>query len=130
MKGGKKIKMDICTQTNEKIEEYFAKASKKYLPSDKRYMEGIKIFKRKVLGLCGKETTKSLEELTTVLKEMDIVNSISKGKKFIASLYGKELIYINRFDKGKWITLTPLRNELNKEMIKIKAFSEEAEWYE
>lgn len=55
--------------------------------------KGLKTFKRKVLGLCGNESTKSLDELTKILTEMNVLSSAEEGKEFIRGLYGTELPY-------------------------------------
>lgn len=55
--------------------------------------DGIKIFKRKVLGLCGHKTVKSLDELANILMDIRVVNSLDEGKEMIPQLYGKCLTY-------------------------------------
>ena len=56
---------------------------------------GLRDFKRRVLGICGRKTVKSVDELAEILTEMKIVVSPTDGKQFIQELYGKEVEYDN-----------------------------------
>ncbi len=56
---------------------------------------GLKNFKRRVLGFCGRETEKSLEELTEILMELKIVNSPKEGQKFVKGLHDSYITYGN-----------------------------------
>lgn len=91
-------------ERNELIGKFFARASnlkeysqeisgKKEYFTPKRWerhraQQGIKRFKRKALGLCGEDTTKSLDELAELLCTVNIVNSVSEGIKLIPCLGG------------------------------------------
>ena len=56
---------------------------------------GLKNFKRRVLGLCGRESVKSLDELAGILTEMKVIDSPKDGPEFIEGLYGKKAEYAN-----------------------------------
>lgn len=60
-------------------------------------IRGIKIFKRRVLGFCGTKTEKSLNELTRILGELNVVSSASETRELIEGLYQGELPYGNDF---------------------------------
>lgn len=53
---------------------------------------GVKLFKRRVLGLCGKRKILSLDELARILMELNIVDSIKDGKTFVGGLYVRERV--------------------------------------
>lgn len=55
--------------------------------------DGIRIFKRKVLGLCGSKTVKSIDELADALMGINVVRSLEEGREMIPKLYGKCLTY-------------------------------------
>jgi len=48
---------------------------------------GILLFKRRVMGFCGWKTTKTLSELTDILKEMSIVKSPEETSTFMNKIY-------------------------------------------
>ncbi len=52
-----------------------------------------KIFKRRVLGICGTYSIKSLDELAGILHNIGAVSSFEEGKKFVPRLYGFRLDY-------------------------------------
>ncbi len=51
---------------------------------------GLRQFKRRTLGFCGAESTKTLEVLAGVLSELHVTSSEDEGKEFIRGLYGRE----------------------------------------
>lgn len=56
-------------------------------------IEGAKIFKRRVLGICGTYSMMPLDELVDILCSMGVVSSLEEGKKFVPRLYGFRLDY-------------------------------------
>ncbi|MDP3728423.1 MAG: hypothetical protein Q8R18_03125 [bacterium] len=86
------------------LESYFARSGMFYTWSKINRTEeewakrGVFLFKRKVLGFCGWETTKSLDELADILEELYIAENIEEANdKIIPKLYGKALLYT-----GSW----------------------------
>lgn len=85
----------------KELEELFKKASKikktdYYTPhglDQMQYFDGVKRFKRKVLGLCGKEAVRSLEEMAQALYDINAVSSMEEGKKIAPQLAGTEPAY-------------------------------------
>ena len=87
----------------KEIQELFAKAStldegkQGYLTAEewaaKRKLSGAITFKRRALGLCGKESTRSLDEMAILLNDTNIVGSLDEGKKLVPKLVGKRLDY-------------------------------------
>lgn len=55
--------------------------------------ENSKYFKRKVMGICGKETNKSINELSKILVGLKIVNSLGEGTNVLQGLDGQYLRY-------------------------------------
>jgi hypothetical protein len=54
---------------------------------------GAKNFKRKILGIFGKETIKSLDELAIILYKIKATNSIKEGMELIKDLDEKYFVY-------------------------------------
>lgn len=85
----------------KELRELFKRASKikitgYYTPHElegTQYSDGVRRFKRKVLGLCGDETIKSLEEMAQALYDINAVSSIVEGKKIARQLAGTEPAY-------------------------------------
>jgi hypothetical protein len=114
------------------IEKYFAGASSlneenKFLDKkdweSKRIKNGIKNFKRKVLGLYGRKTIKSLDELTEILVDMNICNS-NNAKQFIKKLYkcdSDNSMYYGEFSS---IYFKKVMNKKGKEYCKISKISD------
>jgi len=53
---------------------------------------GLKLLKRRTLGFCGRETVKSLGDLTRDLVDLHIIE-FGEGEGFIRGLYWKEFSY-------------------------------------
>ena len=54
---------------------------------------GILTFKRKTLGMCGKKTVKSLDELAKILTKMKVLNSTDNVENFMAKIEDNSLDY-------------------------------------
>ena len=82
------------------LSKFFAKASNlkfplKYKNPDElikfereKIADGVKQFKRRVLGICGRRTFNRLEELAQTLVDIGMVSSLEKGKDLVDSLDG------------------------------------------
>ncbi len=65
-------------------------------------MDGIKIFKRRVLGFFGLGAVKSLDEITKALTDIKLVDSEEMGKEFVRAIADENLDYSStRFLKLK-----------------------------
>lgn len=73
------------------FQEYFGRSYEESRTYREAY--GIKLFKRKIMGLFGRKTTKSVDELVQNLQELHIVASKEEGKELTAKLDGQELEY-------------------------------------
>lgn len=91
----------MLTETeNEKL---FAKASRidenkkaYHTPEEWNYIKtksGVKVFKRKLLGLCGRTRVKSLDEIAQALHETGIASSLDEGKEIVPSLLDNKVCY-------------------------------------
>lgn len=78
---------------------------------------GLKNFKRRVLGLCGRESVKSLDELVGILTEMKVIDSAEKGNNLIEGLYGKEANYGNGI-----LEFTKVQNKEGNEACRINRY--------
>ena len=54
---------------------------------------GAKILKRKVMGLCGSNATKSLDELAAIFYNLGACDSVEDAKDMIPKLYDKNISY-------------------------------------
>ncbi len=54
---------------------------------------GLKIFKRRVLGFCGKESYKSVDELAKILVDIHAVPNIDGGRALVPRFYGSYANY-------------------------------------
>ncbi len=107
------------------IEKLFAKASdidkEKYGYMEKEEWdnilsrEGAKIVKRKLLGICGKETIKTLEQTAKVLYETGIVSSLEEGREIVPQLDGVDLLY----SSSKIISFKKVINGRGQESYRI-----------
>lgn len=59
-------------------ESEFMSESKRADWEEKRILNGAKIFKRMVLGLCGRKTIKTNEELSNILYELGATEDIKE----------------------------------------------------
>ncbi len=77
------------------IENIIARAARKdkFLTKEKRKREGARILKRRLLGLCGWKSTKTLEEMAQVLHSTGIASSLEEGRVIVPSLVGKGIVY-------------------------------------
>ena len=88
---------------DEKIADFFARASglgenelmelKEKNPEKVECyrIQGMKLFKRKMLGICGKKAVKSMDEISSALYELGIIPSLEHGKPLIAYLDNKDM---------------------------------------
>ena len=56
-------------------------------------IRGAKILKRKVMGLCGSNATKSLDELAAIFYNLGACDSVEDAKDMIPKLYDKNISY-------------------------------------
>ncbi len=97
---------------------FLSKKERKY-EHEKEIQSGIKNFKRKVLGLCGGSTIKSIDELAIILSEMDIVSDKKDADKFIQKLYKKESGSID-WNYNNFLAFTPVKNEEGEKKCRIE----------
>ena len=94
------INKNICTNIMEimgqdEIVSVIAQAVRKdkFLTKGERELQGAKILKRKLLGICGWKSTKTLEEIAQVLHSTGIASSLEEGRGIVPLLVGREISY-------------------------------------
>ena len=105
----------------------FAKASKLdkdiyQTPEDwgsMRQMNGVKRFKRRVLGLCGRQSVKSLDEMAQILHQIGIASSEEEGRTIVPTLDGAKLSYT----ADKEISIAEVENVHGQKAYRIKYFN-------
>ena len=58
-----------------------------------KILDGAKRFKRNALGLCGKNSIKSLDEMAKLFYKTGMVSSLDEGKKILPYLINEKVIY-------------------------------------
>jgi len=56
--------------------------------------DGVKNFKRRALGLCGRSTIKTPDQMAQLLYDVGIVSSIDEAREIVPLLKGKEAFYM------------------------------------
>jgi|SRR3989344_5239439 len=69
--------------------------SKIYKTQREWEVRGLTNFKRRVLGFCGRQSVKSIDELARILTELKVIDSAEEGRQFIEGLYGTDADYGN-----------------------------------
>ncbi len=75
---------------------------------------GLKLFKRKLLGFCGSEGTKSIDDIAGALKEIGVVSSVEEGKRVMPLLEKVALFY----DEYKCLIM----KRINEEKYRIDSY--------
>lgn len=83
-----------------------------------RKIDGAKKFKRRVLGLCGSNCIKSLDEVTQTLYQTGIISSLEEGRKIVESLDKKSV----RYGSARYLKFEKVKNREGKEAYKIEAY--------
>lgn len=119
------------------IEKLFMRASKFKIPNEtyltpseresydlKRKKDGTKRIKRKLLGFCGKESIKTLDEIALGLYELGVTSSLKDSRNLVPLL--PKITPINYHDcpgKGALcLGFDVASNELGDEKYKVVAF--------
>ena len=77
------------------IANVIARATRKdkFLTEKERQIEGARTFRRKVLGSCGSQSVKTLDEMAQTLYDTGIVFSVEEGKEITPSIMGGRVSY-------------------------------------
>jgi hypothetical protein len=72
------------------IANIIARATRKdmFLTEEERRIKGARTFKRKVLGLCGSQSIKTLNEMAQTLYSTGIASSVEEGREITPLLMG------------------------------------------
>ena len=62
-------------------------------PKDYQKFRGERLLKRKLLGLCGRETVISVDRLADILCGLKRVDSYKEGKELVVDLCGQKIDY-------------------------------------
>ncbi|HLC58999.1 MAG TPA: hypothetical protein VJH34_00565 [archaeon] len=114
--------------SNESVESYFARASNltfpegKYLTAREKetkiVKDGIKHFKRSVLGFWGLKTIMPFDEVAKALYNSGVAETVAEGESLIPRLYNRWLSYGSRY-----IEFTLVENGYGEEAVKIQCES-------
>jgi|ETNmetMinimDraft_2_1059921.scaffolds.fasta_scaffold07719_3 hypothetical protein len=92
----------MVTYNDPEIRSKFASGAKQQckrdltLTDEQWEIKGLLSLKRKTLGLCGRRSDKSINELAEILKEFKVVDSLRGGRSLVSELYGDN----HKFDYG------------------------------
>ena len=70
-----------------------SKRGREYDTLENFEIRGAKILKRKVMGLCGSNATRSLDELASIVYKLGGCDSVEEAKDMIPKLYDKDISY-------------------------------------
>lgn len=73
---------------------------------------GVSLFKKRVMGFCGRKTEKSLAELSEILENFGVVNKAEEAKVLLEKLHGVMLNYANN---SYYLTFEPTKYSDNTE---------------
>lgn len=120
-------KFEIKIQRGREIREIFARASKldeskkdKYSSQEWDQMkvrDGAKRFKRKIMGICGTSTVKSLDEVAQTLHELGAVSSIGEGRQIMSPIMRDGLIY---YECYRCFEFSPRKSSEDQEVYRIE----------
>ena len=116
----------------ESLDKLFSKAGRVksgYASPEERVryqtISGARKFKREVLGLCGKESIKSLDEIAEALLRINIAGSLSEARQIVLQIEGANLHcfcgYLIDLEPGcsEYIQLEPVENSKRDIRYKI-----------
>lgn len=90
-----------------------------------RKWNGVKQFKRRVLGFCGNSSVKSIDELADVVQSLKIADSRNEAIALVSALPEKDLRY-GRYDI---IRLTKVRNAGGNPGYKVERIFDAETYY-
>jgi hypothetical protein len=117
-----KIILDMIhkPELSEKIRQKFGDGAKSFSKNDEYNtqgeweLKGLTKFKIKVLGMWGRETVKTLDELAEILVELRIIDSQDNAKQLIQEFYEREVCY-----RGGRLIFTKVYNKKEQEACRI-----------
>ncbi len=85
----------VRSKEEEKVIDFFARVARKdkFFTEAERQLEGVKTFKRKVLGLCGYQSIKTLDEMAQTLYSTGVASSVDEGREITPLLMGSKVRY-------------------------------------
>ena len=81
----------------------------------RKIRDGVRKFKRRVLGICGSQSLKRLEELEVVFQSLNIASKKEEGEQVIKSLLRKKLYY-NQYD---YLLIEEVRDQYSDDIFRI-----------
>jgi len=70
-----------------------------------RQNTGIKTFKRRVLGLCGKQRTMTIDELANILLDLNMANTIFNARGLVFEIEGHKLAYGEKYIRAERVKI-------------------------
>jgi len=102
-----------------KIANILARATRKgrFLTEAERRSEGAETFKRKVLGLCGSQSVKTLDEMAQTLYATGVASSIEEGREIVPTLIGTV-----RYNKWKGLSFDEVTDGEGSKRYRVSDF--------
>ena len=112
------------------VQYYFGKLGYLYedaseYPRERDAMQmGVKIFKRKAMGICGSKTRKSLDEMLKLMVRTGMTNSIDDARRVLPELLDKDIVYGHYlpFFREKNLKITENKDERGNIFYNITAY--------
>ena len=114
----------------EEIRNWFSKigrVSKRFdveKESDLKYaktQDGIKQFKRKLLGLCGRESTKSLDQIAESLRTIGVSQTHKEAITIAQRLVDVYLIYGGNYWNNYCLVINPIKDSKEEGLYKVES---------
>ena len=123
--------MDTKEIDYEDIRDWFSKIGKiprkfyEEKSGDLEYaktMDGVKRFKRRLLGFCGKESVKSLDKIAQALVDIGVSSTTTEAETIAQKLVGTHLTYGDK-DLGNYcLTIDPVKDSSGNQLYKVMAY--------
>ena len=104
------------------IANIIARAARgKLLAENEKQAEGGRILKRRILGLCGLKSIKTLDEMARILYDTGIASSVKEGREITPLLMGERVSYAC----GKEIVFEEVNDGNSNTKYRITAYNYE-----
>lgn len=103
------------------IADIFARAydRKKFCTPEERPLKGARAFKRKVLGFCGRESTRTLDEMANIFVELGMATNLPDAKDLIPRLSGARIEYYTL----NGLAFDEVRDGIGNTAYRVQAYS-------
>jgi hypothetical protein len=88
-------------------------------------MDGVKRFKRRLLGFCGKESVKSLDKIAQALVDIGVSSTTTEAETIAQKLVGIPLTYSNKDLGNHCLTMVPVKDSSGNQLYRLIAYFSE-----